>query len=82
MRNPYRARLHAAGHPLATLVPFVVPLVGGSGLATKVRSLPSARGPGASVEVAAAPGAWRGVGKCAGGYAGPIVAGESASATR
>jgi hypothetical protein len=67
--------------PLATSIPFVVPLVGGSGLVTKVRSLPSARGPGASVEVAAAPGAWRGVGKCARGNAGP-VSGESTSAAR
>jgi hypothetical protein len=58
------------------------PCRGDRGLVTKVRSLPSARGPGASVEVAAAPGAWRGVGKCAGGNAGPIVAGKSASATR
>jgi hypothetical protein len=28
MRNPYCARFHAAGYPLATSVPFVVPLVG------------------------------------------------------
>ncbi len=49
--------------------PSWCPLSGDLGLVTKVRSLPSARGPGASVEVAAAPGAWRGVGKCAGGYA-------------
>jgi hypothetical protein len=31
MRNPYRARFHVVGHPLATSVPFVVPLVGGLG---------------------------------------------------
>jgi hypothetical protein len=52
--------------------PLWCPLSGDWGLVTKVRSLPSARGPGTSVEAAAAPGAWRGVGKCAGGNAGPI----------
>jgi hypothetical protein len=62
--------------------PSWCPLSGDWGLVTKVRSLPSARGPGTSVEVAAAPGAWRGVGKCARGNAGPIVSGESASAVR
>jgi hypothetical protein len=61
MRNPDRARFHAVGHPLATSVPFVVPPYRGSGLVAKVRSLPSARGPGSSVEVAAGPGARRGM---------------------
>jgi hypothetical protein len=62
--------------------PSWCPLSGDWGLVAKVRSLPSARGPGIAVEVAAAPGAWRGVGKCAGGNAGPIVSEKSASATR
>jgi hypothetical protein len=66
MRNPRRVRFHAVGYPLAASVPFVVPLVGGLGHVAKVRSLPSARGPGTSVEVAAGPRRWRGVGKCAG----------------
>jgi hypothetical protein len=43
--------------------PSLCPLSGDWGLVTKVRSLPSARGPGTSVEVAAAPGAWRGCGE-------------------
>jgi hypothetical protein len=50
--------------------PSWCPLSGDGVFVAKVRSLPSARGPGTSVEVAAAPGAWRDVGKCAGGYAG------------
>jgi hypothetical protein len=50
--------------------PSWCPLSGDGVFVAKVRSLPSARGPGTSVEVAAAPGAWRGVGKCAGGNAG------------
>jgi hypothetical protein len=45
------------------LSPSWCPLSGDGGLVAKVRSLPSARGPGTSVEVAAAPGAWRGCGE-------------------
>jgi hypothetical protein len=63
-------RFHAAGYRSRPRSPSWCPLSGDWGVVAKVRSLPSARGPGTSVEVAAAPGAWRGVGKCAGGNAG------------
>jgi hypothetical protein len=70
MRNSYRVRFHAVGHPLAASVPFVVPLVGGLGSCCESPVSALSMGTGYFRRNSRGPRRWRGVGKCAGGNAG------------